>query len=152
MGFNQVGRIYQNINILNLSRIKQTIDDKSVKKMNLILFIENEKWISNDITRSLIDQFQQKQDSNCITSTLAFLWILSLHYLDLEEAIIKFLLRQADGTMYLEINDFVIYAKMILLMNITIDELWYVQIWKISSIGKPIYHQRFLDNQIISIF
>lgn len=73
MGFNQVGRIYQNINILNLSRIKQTIDDKVREKMNLILFIENEKWILNDITRSLIDQFQQKQDSNCITSTLAFL-------------------------------------------------------------------------------
>lgn len=152
MGFNQVGRIYQNINILNLSRIKQTIDDKVREKNEPNLIHRKWKMDFKCVTRSLIDQFQQKQDSNCITSTLAFLWILSLHYLDLEEAIIKFLLRQADGTMYLEINDFVIYAKMILLMNITIDELWYVQIWKISSIGKPIYHQRFLDNQIISIF
>lgn len=32
MGFNQVGRIYQNINILNLSRIKQTIVDKVREK------------------------------------------------------------------------------------------------------------------------
>lgn len=32
MGFNQVGRIDQNINILNLSRIKQTIDDKVREK------------------------------------------------------------------------------------------------------------------------
>lgn len=51
---------------------------KSVKKMNLILFIENEKWILNDITRSLIDQFQQKQDinsgisMNTITTLLRF--------------------------------------------------------------------------------
>lgn len=42
MGFNQVGRIYQNINILNLSRIKQTIDDKVREKNepNLI----HRKW------------------------------------------------------------------------------------------------------------
>lgn len=37
MGFNQVGRIYQNINILNLSRIKQTIDDKVREKSELNL-------------------------------------------------------------------------------------------------------------------
>lgn len=49
MGFNQVGRIYQNINILNLSRIKQTIDDKVYEKMNLFEFIENVKWILNVI-------------------------------------------------------------------------------------------------------
>lgn len=38
MGFNQVGRIYQNINILNLSRIKQTIDDtvREKNELNLI--------------------------------------------------------------------------------------------------------------------
>lgn len=38
MGFNQVGRIYQNINILNLSRIKQTLDDKVREKNEPNLF------------------------------------------------------------------------------------------------------------------
>lgn len=45
------------------------------------------------------------------------------HYLDLEEAImINCQLRQADGTVYLEIDDFVIhvYVKITLVINVTI--------------------------------
>lgn len=43
------------------------------------------------------------------------------HYLYLEEAImINCQLSQADGTVYLEIDDFVIYEKITMVINVTI--------------------------------
>lgn len=65
------------------------------------------------------------------------------HYLDLEEAImINCQLSQADGTVYLEIDDFVIYVKITLVINVTIYG---------SSSLKSVYHQCILNDQILKI-
>lgn len=69
------------------------------------------------------------------------LWITLLHYLDLEQAIINCQLRQADGTMYLEINDFVFFVKITLATKIPIS--WYYQYWKnIEKAYLPSMHFR----------
>lgn len=69
------------------------------------------------------------------------------HYLDLEEAImINCQLRQADGTVYLEIDDFVIYVKITLVINVTIYGPP-----SLKNIEKSVYHQCILNDQILKI-
>lgn len=69
------------------------------------------------------------------------------HYLDLEEAImINCQLRQADGTVYLEIDDFVIYVKITLVINVTIYGSS-----SLKNIEKSVYHQCILNDQILKI-
>lgn len=69
------------------------------------------------------------------------------HYLDLEEAImINCQLRQADWTVYLEIDDFVIYVKITLVINVTIYGPS-----SLKNIEKSVYHQCILNDQILKI-
>lgn len=55
-------------------------------------------------------------------------------------------LSQADGTVYLEIDDFVIYVKITLVINVTIYGSS-----SLKNIEKSVYHRCILNDQILKI-